>query len=308
MKYDTILPLTFAPRPGAEAWMRQFQDWLCHRLETADGGGHRFRPEEWAHGGGGGTTHTLEQGAVLEKSSVAFAAVWDVMSKPLAQRLRLRDPRYFVASLQAGLHPRSPMVPGAHLHLRYVEAATGEAWFGGSLDLTPTYVDVAQARWFHQQLQEMCGLHDASYYPRFKAGADAHFYLPHRGETRGVGGLYFDRLQVGRDGLFEELLAFVQDVGEVYGRTYGTLMSQNAGRPYAEPEKRWQQLRRGRYAEFSLTMERPEPACRCPQSLVLGLPPRAEWYHHHTPAPGSAEAQTLQWLRPGIDWLHAGAA
>lgn len=288
--------------------MRQFQDWLCHRLEMSDGGSSRFLPQEWVHGGGGGgLTRTLGLGAVLEKSSVAFSAVWDVMSKQMARRFRVGDRRYFVASLHAGLHPRSPMVPSSQLHVRYVETATGEAWFTGSLDLTPTYVDVAQARWFHQQLRAMCDLHNTSYYRRFKARADAHFYLPHRGETRGVGGLYFDRLVVGRDGLFEELLAFVQDVGEVYGRIYGTLMRQNAGLPYSTPGKHWQQVRRGRYAEFSLTMERPEPAGASPQGIVLGLPPRAEWYHNHAPIPGSPEAQTLQWLRPGIDWLSAGA-
>ncbi|MBD2721052.1 coproporphyrinogen III oxidase [Hymenobacter armeniacus] len=307
MKSNVIPPSAFRPRAGAADWMRQFQDWLCHRLETADGGGSRFRHEEWTHpGGGGGLARALQHGAVLEKGSVIFSEVWDEMSEPLVKQLQLNDRSYFATGITAGLHPRSPMVPISHLSLRYFEARTGEAWFAGSLDLTPVYVDVAQARWFHAQIQAVCNRHDAGYYARFKAEADEHFYLPHRGETRGVGGLHFPQLRVGPDGLFEELLAFVQDVGEVYGRTYCTLMGQNAHLAYSEPEKRWQQVRRARCAEFTLATGHPgrfEPATGYPEGMVLGLPPRAEWHYNHAPTPGSPEAQTQQWLRRGVDWL-----
>ena len=290
--------------------MRQFQDWLCYQLETADGGGVRFSEDAWAHpGGGGGLTRVIQQGRVLEKGGVAFSAVWGEMSAQAAQQLLMPDARYFATGVSVVQHPRSPRVPISHMNVRYFEAGNGEAWFGGGLDLTPIYVDVAQARWFHEQIEQVCQRNDASYYARFKQWADEYFYLPHRQETRGVGGIFFDRLTVDRDGSFEELFAFVQDVGEVYGRAYGTIMRQNAALPYTEHETQWQRLRRGRYAEFNLAFDRGtrfglETGGRT-ESILMSLPPQAEWHYNLTPEPGSAEATTQQWLRQGVDWLAA---
>ena len=290
--------------------MRQFQDWLCYQLETADGSGVRFSKDAWAHpDGGGGLTRVIQQGRVLEKGGVAFSAVWGEMSAQAAQQLLMPDARYFATGVSAVQHPRSPRVPISHMNVRYFEAGNGEAWFGGGLDLTPIYVDVAQARWFHEQIEQVCQRHDASYYARFKQWADEYFYLPHRQETRGVGGIFFDRLTVDRDGSFEELFAFVQDVGEVYGRAYGTIMRQNAALPYTEHETQWQRLRRGRYAEFNLAFDRGtrfglETGGRT-ESILMSLPPQAEWHYNLTPEPGSAEATTQQWLRQGVDWLAA---
>ena len=297
-------------RAAVETWMRQFQDWLCYQLEAADGNGTRFSEDVWTHpGGGGGRTRVIQQGRVLEKGGVAFSAVWGEMSERAAQQLLMPDARYFATGVSVVQHPRSPQVPISHMNVRYFEAGNGEAWFGGGLDLTPIYVDVAQARWFHEQIEQVCQRHDAGYYARFKQWADEYFYLPHRQETRGVGGIFFDRLTVDRDGSFDELFAFVQDVGEVYGRTYSTIMRQNATRPYTERESQWQRLRRGRYAEFNLAFDRGtrfglETGGRT-ESILMSLPPQAEWHYNLTPEPGSAEAATQQWLRPGVDWLTA---
>ncbi|TGE24835.1 oxygen-dependent coproporphyrinogen oxidase [Hymenobacter aquaticus] len=291
-----------------ENWMRQFQDWLCHRLELADGGGIRFGEDAWEHAsGGGGATRVLLNGAVLEKGGVAFSAVWGEMSAPAAQQLLMPDARYFATGVSVVQHPRSPRVPISHMNVRYFEAGNGEAWFGGGLDLTPIYVDEQQARWFHEQIRETCDQHHPDYYPRFKQWADDYFYLAHRQETRGVGGIFFDRLAVGPDGSFEELFAFVQDVGEVYGRAYATIMRQNRDLPYSEREKQWQLVRRGRYAEFNLAIDRGtrfglETGGRT-ESILMSLPPQAEWHYNLTPEPGSAEEATQQWLRKGIDWV-----
>jgi coproporphyrinogen III oxidase len=306
----SLTPTAVPARTAVEAWMRQFQDWLCYQLETADGGGVRFSEDAWAHpGGGGGLTRVIQQGRVLEKGGVAFSAVWGEMSAQAAQQLLMPDARYFATGVSVVQHPRSPRVPISHMNVRYFEAGNGEAWFGGGLDLTPIYVDVAQARWFHEQIEQVCQRNDASYYARFKQWADEYFYLPHRQETRGVGGIFFDRLTVDRDGSFEELFAFVQDVGEVYGRAYGTIMRQNAALPYTEHETQWQRLRRGRYAEFNLAFDRGtrfglETGGRT-ESILMSLPPQAEWHYNLTPEPGSAEATTQQWLRQGVDWLAA---
>ena len=306
----SLTPTAVPARAAVEAWMRQFQDWLCYQLETADGSGVRFSKDAWAHpDGGGGLTRVIQQGRVLEKGGVAFSAVWGEMSAQAAQQLLMPDARYFATGVSAVQHPRSPRVPISHMNVRYFEAGNGEAWFGGGLDLTPIYVDVAQARWFHEQIEQVCQRHDASYYARFKQWADEYFYLPHRQETRGVGGIFFDRLTVDRDGSFEELFAFVQDVGEVYGRAYGTIMRQNSALPYTEHETQWQRLRRGRYAEFNLAFDRGtrfglETGGRT-ESILMSLPPQAEWHYNLTPEPGSAEATTQQWLRQGVDWLAA---
>ena len=306
----SLTPTAVPARAAVEAWMRQFQDWLCYQLETADGGGVRFSKDAWARpDGGGGLTRVIQQGRVLEKGGVAFSAVWGEMSAQAAQQLLMPDARYFATGVSVVQHPRSPRVPISHMNVRYFEAGNGEAWFGGGLDLTPIYVDVAQARWFHEQIEQVCQRNDASYYARFKQWADEYFYLPHRQETRGVGGIFFDRLTVDRDGSFEELFAFVQDVGEVYGRAYGTIMRQNAALPYTEHETQWQRLRRGRYAEFNLAFDRGtrfglETGGRT-ESILMSLPPQAEWHYNLTPEPGSAEATTQQWLRQGVDWLAA---
>ncbi|MDB5236473.1 MAG: coproporphyrinogen oxidase [Hymenobacter sp.] len=295
-------------RATVEAWMRHFQDWLCGQLETADGG-TTFQEDLWQHeGGGGGRTRVIGNGAVLEKGGVNFSAVWGCMSDAAARQLLMPDPTYFATGVSVVQHPRSPRVPISHMNVRYFEAGNGEAWFGGGLDLTPIYVDEVQARWFHEQIKEACKQHNPEYYPRFKQWADEYFYLPHRQETRGVGGIFFDRLTVGQDGTFEELFAFVQAVGEVYGRTYSTIMRQNRGLPFTEREKQWQLVRRGRYAEFNLAIDRGtrfglETGGRT-ESILMSLPPQCEWHYNLVPEAGSAEAATQAWLRKGVEWAQ----
>jgi coproporphyrinogen III oxidase len=299
--------VTTAARATVEAWMREFQNWLCQQLEWADGAA-TFQEDQWAHaGGGGGRTRVILDGAVLEKGGVNFSAVQGELSEAAARQLHMPDARYFATGVSVVQHPRSPHVPISHLNVRYFEAGNGEAWFGGGLDLTPIYVNENQVRWFHTQVRAACDRHDPTYYPRFKQWADEYFYLPHRQETRGVGGIFFDRLTVGVDGSFDELFAFVQDVGEVYGRTYTALMRQNRARAYTIAEQQWQAVRRGRYAEFNLALDRGtkfglETGGRT-ESILMSLPPQAAWVYNQTPIPGSPEAATQAWLRQGVAWV-----
>jgi len=307
MQTETASAPTTTRRATVEAWMRQFQDWLCQQLEAADGRA-TFQEDAWTHAeGGGGRTRVIGQGAVLEKGGVNFSAVWGRMSDKAAQQLLMPDPSFFATGVSVVQHPHSPMVPISHMNVRYFEAGNGEAWFGGGLDLTPIYVDEAQARWFHEQIKLACEQHHPSYYARFKDWADEYFFLPHRQETRGVGGIFFDRLTVGKDGSFDDLFAFVQAVGEVYGRTYSTIMRQNAALPYTQREKQWQLLRRGRYAEFNLAIDRGtrfglETGGRT-ESILMSLPPQVEWHYNLVPEAGSPEAATQAWLRKGVDWV-----
>ena len=294
-------------RDTVEAWMRQFQDWLCAELEATDGTG-RFREDAWQHhGSGGGRSRVLTEGTIIEKGGVNFSGVEGQMSEAAARVLLMPDPNYFATGVSVVQHPRSPWVPISHMNVRYFEAGNGEAWFGGGLDLTPIYVDEAQARWFHAQIAQVCQQHHPDYYPRFKKWADEYFFIPHRQETRGVGGIFFDRLIVGKEADADRLFAFVRAVAEVYGRTYCALMRHNAARPYSAAEKQWQLVRRGRYAEFNLAIDRGtrfglETGGRT-ESILMSLPPQCEWHYNQPPAPGSPEAATQQWLRPGIDWL-----
>jgi coproporphyrinogen III oxidase len=294
-------------RTTAETWMRHFQQRLCAQLEAADGG-TTFQTDAWLHeGGGSGLSKVLQHGAVLEKGGVNFSAVWGEMSERAARTLLMPNPAYFATGVSVVLHPRSPMVPIAHMNVRYFEAGNGEAWFGGGIDVTPIYVNEAQARWFHQQLYAVCRRHHPAYYPRFKQWADEYFYLPHRQETRGIGGIFFDRLTVGHDGSFEELFAFVQDVGDAFGPIYTELMHQNRALPYGEREQQWQRIRRGRYAEFNLAIDRGtkfglETGGRT-ESILMSLPPQVEWHYNQQPEAGSPEAATLACLRKEVAWV-----
>ncbi|ALD20861.1 oxygen-dependent coproporphyrinogen oxidase [Hymenobacter sp. DG25A] len=288
-------------------WMRQFQDWLCQQLEEADGLA-RFQEDAWQHhGGGGGRSRVITNGNILEKGGVNFSAVSGTMSEQAARVLLMPNPEYFATGVSVVQHPGSPMVPISHMNVRYFEAGNGEAWFGGGLDLTPIYVDVEQARWFHEQIAEVCQRHDTTYYTRFKEWADEYFFITHRQETRGIGGIFFDRLTVGKHGDREALFAFVREVGEVYGRTYTELMRRNAALSFTDQQKKWQLVRRGRYAEFNLAIDRGtkfglETGGRT-ESILMSLPPQCEWHYNLQPEPGSPEAATQTWLRKGVDWL-----
>ena len=295
-------------RPEVETWLADFQLRLCQQLETADGGPATFLADAWQReGGGGGRSKVLETGLILEKGGVGFSAVWGQMSEAATRQLHMPDPAFYATGVSVVLHPRSPRVPIIHMNVRYFEAGNGEAWFGGGIDLTPIYVDEGQARRFHARLRAVCDRHNPGYYPKFTRWADDYFFLPHRQETRGVGGIFFDRLTIGPDGRAEQLFAFVQDVAELFGPFYTEIMAENHALPYAAREEAWQTLRRARYAEFNLAFDRGtrfglETGGRT-ESILMSLPPRCGWsYNPAPPAAGSPEAQTLAWLRKGVKW------
>jgi coproporphyrinogen III oxidase len=305
---SSLAPVASTFRDTVATWLRDFQRRLCEQLEEADGSA-TFQSDNWQHGsGGGGLSRVIQGGPVLEKGGVNFSAVWGEMSEQAAKVLLMPNPNYFATGVSVVQHPRSPMVPIAHMNVRYFEAGNGEAWFGGGIDLTPIYVDEAQARWFHEQLKQVCDAHNPAYYVRFKQWADDYFFLPHRQETRGVGGIFFDRLTVDKDGTREELFAFIQAVGNVFGPTYTELLRQNRDLPFGPQQVQWHMLRRARYAEFNLAFDRGtrfglETGGRT-ESILMSLPPRCEWHYDQQPAPGSEEAATLALLRKGVQWLE----
>lgn len=285
------------------ASFRTLQDNICAAIENEDGTG-KFAIEDWKReGGGGGVTRILQHGTVLEKAGVNFSAVHGVLPDNIVSALKVSEKEFFAAGVSIVMHPNSPMVPIIHMNVRYFELASGEWWFGGGIDLTPHYINEEDARFFHSALRNTCNKHDASYYAKFKKWADGYFYIPHRNETRGIGGIFFDRLN---DKPKEKIFSFVVDVGETFAPTYTALMKKNKSLPYGENEKQWQLIRRGRYVEFNLVYDKGtkfglDTGGRI-ESILMSLPELASWKYDFRPNSDSPEARTQDLLRKNIDW------
>lgn len=295
-------------REEVEAFMRQFQNELISDLELSDVGA-KFQRDVWQHTeGGGGITGILEGGQVLEKGGVNFSAVHGKLSPQFLKMLEMPDPEFFATGVSVVMHPESPMVPITHMNIRYFEAGNGKAWFGGGIDLTPIYLDLKQAQEFHKAMKEVCDKHHPSYYPEFKKWADDYFFNLHRNETRGVGGIFFDRLMATDEITMEQRFAFVQDVAMAFAPFYTSIINQNRDLPYTDEEKNWQLIRRGRYVEFNLVYDRGTKFGLATggrtESILMSLPLHASWVYNQHPKPGSAEAETLQYLKKDIDWIN----
>jgi coproporphyrinogen III oxidase len=185
--------------------------------------------------------------------------------------------------------------------------SNGMRWFGGGIDLTPHYVNEDDARFFHSELKACCDRHHDSYYPAFKTWADDYFYIKHRKETRGVGGVFFDRLTENADFDIEQRWKFIQDIGNQFAPIYTRLMSKNKNLPFSPDQKEWQFIRRGRYAEFNLVWDKGTKfgldTNGRTESILMSLPPQANWHYNIQPAPESEEQKTLDYLKKGIDWV-----
>ena len=205
------------------------------------------------------------------------------------------------------LHPISPMTPIIHMNVRYFEMSNGLWWFGGGIDLTPHYIDDLLAKDFHIMLKNVCDKHHHDYYPTFKKWADNYFFIPHRNETRGIGGIFFDRLNDTNGFSKMERWNFVKEVGNSFVHLYAHQVNQTKELKYSSNELNWQRLRRGRYVEFNLVWDRGtkfglETNGRT-ESILMSLPPQANWKYCYTPKINSLEAQTQSKLKKGINWL-----
>ena len=288
-------------------WFQGLQDRICTSLEEADGEA-RFTEDVWERpGGGGGRTRIIQNGKILAKGGVAFSAVYGHTPTQILQALKLPESDFYATGVSIVMHPINPMVPIIHMNVRYFEMTNGTWWFGGGIDLTPHYVNTDDARHFHKTLKDACDHHHPEFYDRFKQWADDYFYIKHRQETRGIGGIFFDRLSENEGLTKEQLFAFVQQIGESFAPLYTYFMFKNAGLPYEEAEKQWQMVRRGRYVEFNLVYDRGTKfgldTDGRTESILMSLPPVAEWHYNHQVQPGSREAETLGYLKKGVDWV-----
>jgi coproporphyrinogen III oxidase len=291
-------------------WFTSLQQDICSQLEAADGKA-RFISDPWERpGGGGGVSRVITDGNIIEKGGVNFSAVWGKAPEPVLASLKLKTDDaldFFATGVSIVIHPVNPMVPIIHMNTRYFEMSNGTWWFGGGIDLTPHYVNVDDARFFHQQLKAVCDNHDTAYYPHFKKWADDYFFIKHRNETRGIGGIFFDYLKADDKFSKETRFNFVKDVGSAFAPTYVPLLRKNNTLPYSDAEKQWQYLRRGRYVEFNLVWDRGTKfgldTDGRTESILMSLPPQAQWVYNYQAAPGSAEEKTLSFLKKEVDWL-----
>lgn len=288
-------------------WFRQLQLHICSELEAEDGKA-KFEEDNWERpGGGGGHTRVIQHGNVFEKGGVNFSAVHGQLSDKITQALALNDNQFFATGVSIVIHPINPFVPIIHMNVRYFELGDGTYWFGGGIDLTPHYVQEEDAKFFHQALKSTCDRFDANYYPDFKKWADDYFYIKHRKETRGIGGIFFDRLKEDELHTKEQRWEFVKAVGETFAPTYRELVSRNKLKEYTEENLKWRNLRRGRYVEFNLVYDKGtkfglETDGRI-ESILMSLPENASWYYNFQPEEGSKEAATLKLLVKGQNWL-----
>jgi coproporphyrinogen III oxidase len=290
----------------AQEFFFDLQDRICHALEEADGQA-RFREDNWQReGGGGGRTRVIENGDVFEKGGVNFSAVAGALPEEFAAKIgegiaNAEGREFFATGVSLVLHPRNPYVPTVHANFRYLEKGAA-AWFGGGADLTPYYPFREDVVHFHQTLKTACDRHGAELYPRFKSWCDEYFFIRHRNETRGVGGVFFDYLTDEPEARF----AFVRDVGEAFLPAYLPIVERRRDESFGERERQFQLIRRGRYAEFNLVYDRGtvfglETRGRT-ESILMSLPPLASWVYDYRPEPDSAEAEAWTYFTPQ-DWL-----
>jgi len=292
-----------------ETFLRDLQDRICSAVENLDGQA-RFTEDAWIReAGGGGRTRVLRNGAVFEQAGVNFSRVHGDTLPPAAtaHRPELAGGSFIATGVSLVLHPNNPHVPTTHANVRYFEARKEGVepvwWFGGGFDLTPFYpVDEDIVHW-HRTARDLCAPFGDDVYARYKAWCDEYFYLRHRQETRGVGGLFFDDLN---EGGFERCFGLTQAVGNGFLDAYAPIVERRRDTPHGEREREFQLYRRGRYVEFNLVWDRGtlfglQSGGRT-ESILMSLPPRVRFEYGYEPEPGSAEARLAGYLKPR-EWI-----
>ena len=267
--------------PAARAWFEALRDRLCATFEALDHGA-RFERTAWSREGGGGGVMAQMRGDVFEKVGVNVSTVWGAFDPAFAAQIpgAADDPRFWASGISVVAHPRNPHVPAAHMNTRMLVTTRG--WFGGGGDLTPMLIDNAEAAEdaasFHAAFRGACDKHDATYYPRFKEWCDRYFMLPHRGEARGLGGIFFDHHDTGD---LAADFAFVQDVGTAFHDGYAAIVARRRDMPWTEAERDRQLRRRGRYVEFNLLHDRGTlfglKTGGNVEAILMSLPPEVRW-------------------------------
>jgi coproporphyrinogen III oxidase len=295
---------------AVKSYLLQLQDSICEALAAEDGA-TSFITDEWQRPeGGGGRSRVLADGAVFEKAGVNFSHVQgaELPASASASRPELAGRSYEALGVSLVIHPHSPYVPTSHANVRlFVANKPGEEpiwWFGGGYDLTPYYGNRTDCISWHQVAAEACAPFGDDVYARFKAWCDEYFYLKHRGEPRGIGGLFFDDLN---EWDFDTSFAFMRAVGDSYIRAYRPIVQRNKSRTFGERERQFQLYRRGRYVEFNLVFDRGTlfglQSSGRTEAILMSLPPLVRWEYNYCPSPGSPEEELTQYYLRDRDWL-----
>src|SRR5690606_24222650 len=287
---------------------KEIQDEITQALEALDGKA-RFEEELWEReGGGGGRTRVIQHGNILEKGGVNFSAVHGKLPEQIKKAFGVDEEEFFATGVSIVIHPNNPWVPIIHMNIRYFELNENIRWFGGGIDLTPHYVDETDATYFHQELKKVCDQYSSEFYPKFKDWADQYFFIKHREETRGIGGIFYDKLTPEKAGISDqEIFDFSSDLGHLFPKVYSELVNRSRNKQFTEAEKNWQLLRRGRYVEFNLVYDAGtkfglETNGRI-ESILMSLPEQANWFYNFQTEQDSKEEKTLSLLKKGINWV-----
>lgn len=289
------------------AYFKSLQDTICKRLETLDTEG-QFQEDLWERPGGGGGRTRIIEGKHIEKGGVNFSAIHGKMPTNIQESLGLAPNDFSATGVSIVLHPKNPFVPIIHMNVRYFETDQNVYWFGGGIDVTPHYINEKEARNFHQQLKDVCDTFNDTTYEEYKNWADRYFHIKHRKESRGIGGVFFDRLSADESNSKEEVFSFVKNLGNTFLKIYEPLFKNNYSKDYTEDNIYWRNLRRSRYVEFNLVWDRGtkfglQTNGRI-ESILMSMPPLAQWQYDHKVKEGSAEEKTLQYLKKKLDWLN----
>lgn len=282
------------------AYFRGLQDRICLALEEIDG--KRFQQDEWQRpGGGGGRSRVLAEGAIFEKAGVGFSDVFGDMDPAFAAQIPGEGTAFTATGVSLVLHPRSPIVPTVHANFRFITKGD-RAWFGGGSDLTPYYPVLEDVTHFHRTWKDTCERFGCDHVA-MKNACDEYFYLPHRGEHRGIGGIFFDYLE----GDLEKSFQFVQASGDAFLESYLPIVERRRNDVYTSEQRWFQEVRRGRYVEFNLVYDRGTlfglKTQGRTESILMSLPPTVRYIYDFQPPTGSREAElTDYWLKPR-DWV-----
>jgi coproporphyrinogen III oxidase len=293
-------------------YIQDLQVNITSKLESVDGKA-KFQEDIWVREeGGGGRTRVIENGIVFEKGGVNISAVYGKLPKTMQKHFGVSNANFFACGLSLVLHPKNPMVPTVHANWRYFEMYNDDneivdQWFGGGQDLTPYYLFKEDAVHFHQICKAACDKHNPEFYPLYKKRCDEYFYNTHRDEARGIGGLFFDYCKVTDSMSIDNWFHFVSEVGNSFLEAYVPIVEKRKNLPYTKDQRDWQEIRRGRYVEFNLVHDKGtlfglKTNGRI-ESILMSLPPHAQWVYDHHPEVGSDEEKLLTVLKQPKSWV-----
>lgn len=294
------------------AYIQKLQDTITAKLEEVDGEA-KFKEDIWKRPeGGGGRTRVIENGAVFEKGGVNISGVHGALPESMQNYFGVKDADFFACGLSLVLHPKNPMVPTVHANWRYFEMYDKEGnivdqWFGGGQDLTPYYLFDDDAIHFHSICKKACDLHSSEFHKTYKKKCDTYFWNAHRNEARGLGGLFFDYCKATNEMKMQDWYNFVTEVGNSFLEAYVPIVEKRKVIEFTTEQKKWQEIRRGRYVEFNLVHDKGtlfglKTNGRI-ESILMSLPPQVQWVYDHHPKEGSEEEKLIKVLETPKDWV-----